>query len=109
MYENNKTLFVIAQAGDTYKKIAKAVQLSERNLLKYNDLESFEELKEGQVVYIEKKRNSKRGTSHKVTNEHETLQYISQVYGVSLASICKINALQPNANLVVGDRVKLSH
>ncbi len=109
VYINNKTLFVIAGANDSYKKIANDVQLSERNLLNYNDVINYKELTEGQVVYIEKKQKTNKAKTHKVTSEHETLEYIAQKYGIRLESLCKWNNLHVGAKLREGERVKLSY
>ena len=106
VFVNNKTLFVIAQKGDNYSKIANDVQTSEKKLKKYNDVSGSAKLKVGQVVYIERKSKVGQKEYYKVVNA-ETLNYVAQKTGVQLDKICKYNALKANAKLKKGDVIKL--
>lgn len=106
VYVNNKTLFVIAQKGDNYSKIAKDVQTSEKKLKKYNDVTGSAKLKVGQVVYIEHKSKVGQREYYKVVNA-ESLNYIAQKTGVQLDRICKYNGFKSNAKLKKGDVIKL--
>lgn len=90
VYINNRTLFVIAQRGDTYAKIARDVQDKEARIKKYNDITGNAKLKVGQVVYIERKNNAAKEPYYKVVNS-ESLHYISQKTAVSLKKLCKYN------------------
>lgn len=107
VYENNKTQFVIAQKGDTYKSIAKAVQRSEKELRKYNDAPADSKLIENQVVYIEYKSKKFRNTTHTVS-KGETLRYIAQKYAVQLHAILAYNNLTKDTIIKPGDQIKLA-
>lgn len=106
VYVNNNTLFVIAQKGDSYGKIAKDVQTTVKKLKKYNDVSSSAKLKIDQVVYIERKSKSGKQEFYKVQNT-ETLLFISQKTAVDLKKICKYNNLTPNSKIKIGDVIKL--
>ncbi|HQA86268.1 MAG TPA: glucosaminidase domain-containing protein [Bacteroidales bacterium] len=106
VYENNKTQFVIAQKGDTYKSIAKSVQRSEKELHKYNDAPTDSRLIENQVVYIEHK-NKKNNVIH-IVSEGETLRYIAQKYAVQLHAILAYNNLTKESIIKPGDKIKLT-
>ncbi|HHU46762.1 MAG TPA: LysM peptidoglycan-binding domain-containing protein, partial [Bacteroidales bacterium] len=106
VYENNKTQFIIAQKGDSYKSIAKAVQRSEKELHKYNDAPTDSRLIENQVVYIEHK-NKKNNVIH-IVSEGETLRYIAQKYAVQLHAILAYNNLTKESIIKPGDKIKLT-
>ena len=106
VYENNKTQFVIAQKGDSYKSIAKSVQRSEKELHKYNDAPTDSKLIENQVVYIEHK-NKKNNVIH-IVSEGETLRYIAQKYAVQLHAILAYNNLTKESIIKPGDKIKLT-
>ena len=106
VYVNNKTLFVIAQMGDSYASLARDVQTSEKSLKSYNDVSGTAKLKIGQVVYIERKSKYGEREYYKVVNE-ESLLYISQKTGVRLDCICQYNGLKPDSKVKKGDVIKL--
>jgi LysM repeat protein len=105
-YENNKTLFVIAEKGDTYAKIAKEVQSDEKTLRYYNDVPPKRELTPGEIVYIEKKGKSCSTLSHKMEKE-ESLHYLSQKYGIRMSVIMDANQLNEKSQLKPGSIIKL--
>lgn len=106
VYINNRTLFVIAQRGDTYATIAKDVQDTEKKLKKYNNVTGNAKLRTGQVVYIERKSKTGEKDFYTVKNL-ETLQYISQATAVDLQRICQYNNIDTKKTLKKGDIIKL--
>lgn len=106
VYVNNRTLFVIAQKGDTYAKIARDVQDKEARLKKFNDVTGNAKLKVGQVVYIERKNNAGKEPYYKVVNA-ESLLYISQKTAVSLKKLCKYNNIPATEKLKKDRMLKL--
>jgi LysM repeat protein len=81
---NNDIKFVYARKDDTPYKISKELKMMMWQIYKYNDLNKKDQLKEGDIVYLQPKRNkSKKVETHKV-NKGETLKMISQKYGVKL-------------------------
>ena len=106
VYSNNRTLFVIAEKGDTYAKIAQDVQDKETRLKKYNDVTGNSKLKVGQVVYIERKNNSGKEPYYKVVNA-ESLLYVSQKCAISLKRLCKYNNIQETEKLKKDRLLKL--
>lgn len=107
VYENNKTQFIIAREGDTYKTLAKAVQRSEKELRKFNDSAPGDEPKQNQVVYIEPK--SKKHQEVHIVNKGETLRYIAQKYAVQLHCIFMYNNLNEKSVIQPGESIKLSY
>ena len=91
VYENNKTKFILAKAGDTNASLAATLQMSEKNLRLYNDVYDQSEPIEDEVVYLEMK-STKSPVEYHTLNEKDTYHYISQKYGVQLKIILKRNS-----------------
>lgn len=91
VYENNKTKFLIARKGDTYKSLATSMQLSEKNLRLYNDVYDESEPIEDEVVYLEMK-STKSPEEYHILQKGDTYRYIAQKYGIQLKIIIKRNS-----------------
>ncbi|MCQ2284539.1 MAG: glucosaminidase domain-containing protein [Bacteroidales bacterium] len=103
VYENNKTKFIIAKAGDTYQKLATSMQMSEKNLRLYNDVYDESEPIEDEVIYLEMKSTKSPVEHHKLA-EGDTYRYIAQRYGVQLKIIIKRNS-GSLSNYAIGDSI----
>ena len=109
IYKSNELLYIIARPGDTFEALSKEVGVSKRKLIKYNELHKGYSIEEGDIIYLEKKRSKamKEYRFH-TTKSGESLYKISQIYGVRLENILKMN---PQYNgytrLKVGDVVRL--
>ncbi|MCB9223083.1 MAG: glucosaminidase domain-containing protein [Crocinitomicaceae bacterium] len=87
-----RTRYVIVHKGDTYYQIAKEFELGMWQLYKYNDLGKRDVLKEGEIIYLDPKRNkSKRGNNVFVCDAPVTLRDISQTEGIKLKKLLKYN------------------
>mgnify|MGYP002620123951 CR=1 FL=1 len=91
VYENNKTRFIIAKHGDTYKKLAASMQMSEKNLRAYNDVYDESEPIEDEVIYLEMK-STKSAVEYHTLSAGDTYRYIAQKYGIQLKIIIKRNS-----------------
>ena len=103
VYENNKTKFLIARKGDTYKSLATSMQLSEKNLRLYNDVYDDSEPIEDEVVYLEMK-STKSPEEYHTLQKGDTYRYIAQKYGVQLKIIIKRNS-GAISGYSIGDRI----
>ena len=106
VYVNNNTLFILAEEGDTYAKIARDVQLPEKKIKKFNDLTGAAKPLPGEVVYIEKKAKSGEQPTYTV-QDSETLRYIAQKTGIRLQKLCDFNGGSPDTPLKKGRIIKL--
>lgn len=90
----NKNYYIVVRQGDTLKQIAEGTGVSRRKLLRYNDLPSNYEVKPGDIIFLQKKRRkadkSMYGVVHVVT-PGQSLYDISQLYGMRLESLYKLN------------------
>lgn len=99
--------FVRAKAGDDLRKLANDLEMTHGMLARWNDLDKNAALSEGQMVFIQPKRNTaKTATTHTVA-AGETLWDISQRYGVKLAKLEKYNGVDQATPLTAGQRVHL--
>jgi len=102
----NRIKYVVAKEGDRVEDIADAMELAYWQLTRYNDLGQRKTLTEGEVLFIQPKRNSASKASHTV-RDGETLISISQTYGVKLKKIAKYNNLELDAVVKSGMKLKL--
>lgn len=108
VFSNNNTFFVVAEAGDTYEKIATDVQVSAANLRRFNDAGKGGQPVEKEIVYIESKAKNNDAKVH-VVERGETLRYIAQRYAVQLHYIFKYNNMDENSIIQPGDQIMLKH
>lgn len=107
LHENN-VKYVVAKKGDTYYKIAEELGMTLGQLHKYNDVKKGNSnLKPGDVVNIHPKR-SKGKTDFKEYAKDMTILEISQLEGIKVESLMKINHLStPQEVLKKGQKVAL--
>jgi LysM repeat protein len=103
---SNHIKFVMAEKGDTPESIAKRYNLSTWQIVKYNDLSPDARLLPGEVVYLQPKRGHAKEEMHTVQTG-ETLRDVSQLYGVKIKSLVKMNELDENEPLKAGQKLVL--
>ena len=108
-YSLNGVPFIYASKGDTYASIAASNNLFQKEILRYNDLDTAEELLPGTIVYLQpKKKQTVKGLDkHIVESEGETLRGIAQRYAITLKSLCKMTNLPQNHTFRPGDELLL--
>ena len=102
----NKIKYVISKNQETYKTIAKSLNIKLKQILKYNDDNNQNVLNIGTKVFIQPKRNRSKQRIH-VVNNGEDLRTISQTYGVKMKSLKKRNQLILKNSLNNGDKLRL--
>ncbi len=102
----NRIKYVLAKKGDSIEGIAESLDLGYWQLARYNDLGKRKQLKEGEVIFIQPKRNSSKTKTHKVV-DGETLLSISQLYGVKMKKLEKYNGIRKSEKLAVGKVILL--
>jgi LysM repeat protein len=106
--ENNGVKFIYAKEGDDVYKLAHGMEIYDYQLIKYNNLGKRRTFSENEVIYIEPKKNkaSKKYKYHTI-QKGETLSYVSRLYAVKLKSIFKMNDMDENTVLQIGDKIRL--
>lgn len=108
IYRNNKTYYIIAKEGDTFRTLGTTFRISERNLRKFNDAARTSTLAKGDIVYIERKKPRWEGNAllHVVRHD-ETLHSLSQSYGIRERSLAKINSIRSGRDVSNGQTIRL--
>jgi LysM repeat protein len=106
VYSNNDVKFIFAKTGDNPYAIAKEFNIYKYQVTRYNFLTTKDTIKEGQIIYLEKKKNKGKDAYH-IVQSGETLYDISEKYAVKLKKLCKYNNLPKNAKLYPDQKIKL--
>ena len=108
LQQTNGIHFITAQPNETYEYIAYDARMKLKRLLKYNEVTVEHKLSEGNIVFLEKKRNqaSKEFSVHTV-KAGESLHSISQIYGIKIKSLYKFNKLNNEYIPKQGDILKV--
>ena len=106
--EINDVRCTILYPGETLSMIAMKYDIPKYKILEYNETTNEKDIKEGDVVFLAKKKNKyeKSLDFHRV-KEGETLYQISQLYGIKLASLMKLNKKSLFSHLTEGEKLWL--
>lgn len=107
-YKTHNLVYVIAKDGDTYEAIAAEFDFKVKDLCKWNEVPEDFPLKEGDLVYFEKKKSKadKPYYDH-VVQIGESMHSIAQKYGVRVKNLYKMNKKDFEYVPVEGDVLKL--
>jgi hypothetical protein len=95
IYMNNGLLFVFAEKDDSFLSIANAFNKSVGRLARYNEMKRKDDLVEGQIVYLEKKKlNGIRNLY--VVRDYDTWFSIAQFTGVNIKALKELNIIDAN-------------
>ena len=104
----NEVRCTILYPGESLVSIAQKYDIPQSKLLEYNELSSPLQVKEGDVIYLEKKKKKYSGLQDTYrVKANETLYEISQQFGIQLASLAKLNDIDIFSKLREGDTLYL--
>lgn len=108
VYRSNHASYVVAKEGDTYESIGKTFEVSPTILRMFNDAAKDATLSKGDIVYIEYKSTHWLGDEmqHKV-GAKENIRSISQLYGIRLKSLLKLNKMNEGDDVKAGDVIRI--
>ncbi len=106
VFENNGSRLIYVRKGDTYNKIAAEFGIYRWQIYKYNELKRNSVLHPGQIIYIEKKK-AKSDIAFHILKKGETLHDVSQLYGIRLKKLIKLNAFPKDYQPETGEKVIL--
>ena len=108
IYKAYNLLYVIAKEGDSFAQIAKDTGFKEKNLIKYNEVPADFPLKDGDIVFLEKKKDrADRPYYEHVVRVGESMYSISQWYGIRVESLYKMNKKNSDYIPFEGDILRL--
>ena len=85
--------YVLAEEGDSFTTIARDVNIDEEKLATFNDATVDFPLKKGDVIYLQRKNKHGDSTPDHVVSVGESMHSISQLYGIRVEYLYKINGL----------------
>ncbi len=107
-YITHGLVYVIAVNGDTFGNIANEFGFKEKDLLKYNEVPEDFPLSEGDIVYLEKKkRRADKPYEYHTIQVGESMYSISQIYGIQIRNLYRINKKKYEYIPEEGDILKL--
>ena len=109
VYYRGKLKYVLSAKGESYESIANQFGIKKEKLLSFNDVKIEEKpLKEGSIIYLQKKQKKYDGKGkYYEVKTGETAYSISQKLGIQLNQLLKQNKLKEDALLSPGDVLKV--
>lgn len=108
IYKSNYVKMVVATNRDSYASLAIEFKRSEKRIRKYNDVGENAVLQQGNIVYLSsKKKKGSRSHPVHVVQQGETFYGISQVFGIQLMSLYKLNKLDFSEGAQIGQIIRL--
>ena len=98
VYYNNDNYFIVVQEGDDLASISRHTGLSIKELLNFNDLDLNYTLTIGDILYMRKKRtkaSKEYSNCPQQVQPGQSMYDISQMYGIRLENLYKLNGLSP--------------
>ncbi|MBN2349726.1 MAG: glucosaminidase domain-containing protein [Bacteroidales bacterium] len=108
VFLRNRIKYIYAKEGDTFENIAGEFDMLFWQLPKYNELAESSNLMQGQIIYLQPKRNkAEAGNQVHIVKEGETFYDIAQWYGIKLEKLLEKNLLDENSLPVPGQTLQL--
>lgn len=106
-YSNNGSEFIITEKGDSFASLSSNLKISEKKLRKFNDMPN-EQISPNSILYIKSKaKRVNNGKLMHYVKDGDSMHTISQIYGVKLKNLYKLNRLQSNSKLTIGQQIRL--
>lgn len=107
LFLNNRIKYVVVQDGDTYYKIAHDLDMRLWQLHNYNETGKQTCLQVGDIVYLQPKRRHSRKEEMHTARFGETMYYISQLYGIKMRHLYKMNNMTDGQEPVAEQKIFL--
>ncbi len=107
LFLNNNIKYVVVQDGDSYYKIAHDLDMRLWQLHNYNETGQQTCLQVGDVVYLQPKRRRSNKEEVHTVRFGETMYYISQLYGIKMRHLYKLNSIQAGQEPVATQKIYL--
>ena len=107
IFLNNQIKYVVVQDGDTYYKIAQQLDMRLWQLHNYNETGRQTCLQVGDIVYLQPKRRHSQKEEFHTVRFGETMYYISQLYGVKMKHLYRMNHMVDGQEPEAGRKIAL--
>ena len=106
--EINNVRCTLLYPGESITSISMKYDIPKEKILEYNEVVTEANIKEGDIVFLEKKKTKYNGSrDYYNVKENDTLYEISQQFGIRLSNLEKMNGIDLFTKLKVGRRLKL--
>jgi LysM repeat protein len=104
----NRIDYIIVKTEDTYQSLTRELEMMPYELAQYNEIPRDSKLEKGQVLYLQPKRGKASVEfSYHTVEAGETMYDISQMYGIKLKKLYRLNLMTPGEEPVPGDEIHL--
>jgi len=105
---NNRIEYVLAEPGDTPESLRAELGLYKNEIYRYNNLYKGAKLEPGSMIYLQpKRRKAALGNEIHVVEEGQTMYDISQIYGVKLKHLYRMNHMMEGEQPLEGTEIYL--
>lgn len=106
----NKNYYLTAREGDTFKSIGTEVGISWKKLAKYNEIDKYTKLHQGDIIFLKKKQKKApknfKNRPH-IVQPGESMYLIAQKYGIRLKNLYEMNNFSPTYQIYPGARIRV--
>lgn len=104
----NHIKYIVVKEGDTFASLTRELNLMQWELPKFNETSAGRELVPGEIIYLQPKRNrAEKGSEIHTVEQGETMYKISQLYGVKLDRLLRMNNMVKGEEPLAGDQIWL--
>jgi hypothetical protein len=107
VHQNNGSKVIYFREGDDIERIADEFKIYGFQLYKYNDFEKDFKPKKGMMIYLEAKHRKSANVKEHIFREGESLHAVSQLYGIRLKRLEKMNKLKIGESVKPGTKLRL--
>lgn len=106
--EINNVRCTLLYPGESISSISMRYDISKYKIFEYNEVSNEEDFKEGDVVFLEKKKSEyKKSKDYHLVKEDDTLYSISQQYGIRMSCLAKMNNIDFFTSLKIGEKITI--
>jgi len=105
--ENNRIPIIIAEGGETPFSVAQEFHIYARQIWTYNDVNKNYVFGKGEIIYLERKKGKSKEFKYHTMQKDQTMREVSQIYGVRINKLCKLNDCQPTTVFAEGTNIRI--
>jgi hypothetical protein len=108
VFLNNRIEYIITETGDSPASLREEMDLYPGEIFRYNNISRDYQLEEDMIIYLQPKRyKAEKGSEEHTLLENESMWDVSQLYGVRLSRLYRMNNLQVGDEVEAGTVLKL--
>jgi hypothetical protein len=107
IHSNNGLKLIFARKDESIEAIADEFDVYPYQLYKYNDFQKNYKPEKGMMIYLEKKHRRSSVKIPHVLREGESLHAVSQLYGIKLDRLYKMNNLEAGETVKEGQKLRI--